>query len=432
LPPAPVEITRPELVGFGENDIGGLNIPLQDPVAMIFNEKMDPNSFDDAVILQSISGMIDGEFSLSSSADSVVIFTPSVSMNPAERYEVTVTGAVRDANGNSMLSPVEDQTDYTTWFFTTGSYAEGGFPYVFISDRLGEIVYRVGSVNAFIDSATISESSQEMRFTPDGSKLIIVNKANPGFLNIVDPETMTLMNSMDVGVGSEHIYLTNEKAYVSDVSGKTITIVDLGSMTIDKTISFDDGFAPRDIVYSVRTERLYLTSNSRNDFAKIRVIDPEDPETAYDIEDVLPTNRSQDMEISPNGDHIFINELRSTNLIIFSLNTETVVSTLTTDYFQNQDGTVSDDAYYLVSTALDNRAGILQIDLGSFAVSAQLELDLTGLSSIGVTHAGELLYVVSPNDSTLKIIETSTLTQISETKVPGALNSVAVSVQNYQ
>lgn len=432
MPPAPVEIKRPELVGFGENDDGGLNVPLMDPVHLIFNEQMDPASFEGNFILHSTSGAIEGEFSTSTSADSVIVFNPSVSMNPAERYTIEVLGGVSDIHGNSRLSPREEQIPRKSWFFTTGDYANNGFPYIYITDRLGELVYRVGQIHTYIDSARMTESSEELRFTPEGSRLVIVNKANPGFLTVVDPATMSVTGTIEAGVGSEHLYLSNDKAYVSDVSGKSVSIINLNSMALESTMSFSDGFSPRDIVYNSISNKIYLSSNSRNDFAKLRVVNADDGNDFYDIEDIMPTDRTEDMEISNDGEYIFLIERRSNILIIFNTSEEAIVDTIHTQYFQNVDGVISQDAYYFISTALDNRSAVFKIDLSTQAVAMQLELDITGLTSLGATAAGELLYVASPNDSTLKIIETSTLTQITEAKVPGSLQSVAVSVLNYQ
>jgi len=235
---------------------------------MNFSESMDPSSFTGAFKMESISGTVPGSFAVSDTSNSTIVFTPSTDMNPAEIYVAKVFGGVRDLNGNSRLSPTEEDIPETTWVFTTGKYAENGFPHVFITDKLGSKIYRVGDLNAYKDSIEITQASQEIRIAPDGTKLFVVNKTNPGKLTVLDPGSFTEISTVNVGTGPENVFLTDEKAYVVDVSGKTISVVDIQTLTLETTVSFSDGFRPRDIVYSAKTNKLYVSSNNLSDFAK--------------------------------------------------------------------------------------------------------------------------------------------------------------------
>jgi YVTN family beta-propeller protein len=428
MAPEPVEIGRPDFIAFAEDDSAGINIPLDDPVVMIFDEKMDVQTFPDNFSLQSISGSINGSFSLSASDDNVVIFTPGQSMNPAERYEVSLSGRIRDANGNAMNSPIEEEVFITTWFFTTGEYAVNGFPYVFVTDKVdGSIIYRIHEIDYLKDQENILDQSSEMRLTPDGSKLIVTNKLIDGTITIVNPANLEEIAKIPVGQGPDHIYVTNEMAFVSNVQEQTIALVDLSSLTVAGTISFTDGFRPRDVVYCTKTNKIYVSSNTTSDFARLRVIDVDNPENFYDVENIMPQKRTKDMEISQDGEYIFLAELQTTNLIIFSTGSETVVSVLEAEFIKNEDGAISTDAYYLVT----NGGGVFKVDLTTISIVDQLELGKTA-TAIAATAAGELLYVVTPTDSSLQIVETSTMTRITEIKVPAALKNVAISNVNYE
>jgi YVTN family beta-propeller protein len=385
-------------------------------------------TFPDNFSLQSISGSINGSFSLSASDDNIVIFTPGKSMSQAERYEVSLSGRIRDANGNAMNSPLEEELFITTWFFTTGEYAASGFPYVFVTDKVdGSIIYRIHEIDYLKDQENILQQSSEMRLTPDGSKLIVTNKLIDGTITIVNPANLEEIAQIPVGQGPDHLYVTNEMAFVSNVQEQTIALVDLSSLSLVGTISFTDGFRPRDVVYSTKTNKIYVSSNTTSDFARLRIIDVDNPENFSDIENVMPQKRTKDMEISQDGEYIFLAELQTTNLIIFNTSSETVVNVLEAEFIKNEDGAISTDAYYLVT----NGGGVFKVDLTTISIVDQLELGKTA-TAIATTAAGELLYVVTPTDSSLQVVETSTMTRITEIKVPAALKNVAISNVNYE
>jgi YVTN family beta-propeller protein len=426
MAPMPTEVTRPDFIGFAGSDSGAINVSLDHPITMIFDEKMDISTFPNNFSLSSFSGEIGGTFSISSAGDSIVIFTPAENMNTAEVYTASVGGGVRDVNGLSRLSPNVDDIPEENSVFTTGAYAENGFPHVFVSDKLGKIIYQVGEIDKYMKQETLTEASREMRVTPDGSKLLVVNKVNPGVLTVINPQSLELITTVNVGSGPDHIFATNSTAYISDVSGKTVSIVNLNSFSLETTFSFTDGFRPRDIVYSDKTNKIYLSSNLTSDYAKIRVIDANNYDSFYDIEDIMPEKRTEDMEISPDGEYIFLAETQTLNLIILSTSSETVVKTLQADLTRNEDGITTEDAYYLVT----NGGGVFKVDYSSLGFTDFTDLGRI-LSSVGATAQGELLYVVSQVDSTIDLVETSTMQKISEIKVPGVLNEIAVSKLNY-
>jgi YVTN family beta-propeller protein len=431
MAPDPVDISRPEFVSFSSDDSAGINVQLDDPIIMTFNKKMDPGTFYDNFTLESISGEINGTFRRDDNADSVVVFTPSENMNSAEVYTASVFGGVRDVNGNSMLSPNEADIPQTTWFFTTGQYAQNGFPHVFFVDRNGVNLFLVQNIDSYLAKTTITTEttygSGEMRFTPDGSKLVIANRLASGTISIFDPETMTEITTVSVGVGPEDLFVSNDKAYVVNISARTISVVDLNSYSELDIIEFSDGFRPRDIVYSETTNKLYVSSNLNTNYGTLRVIDANDYANSYDIEDVTPNGRQTiDMEISKDGQFIFIAEFNTTSMSVFSTSLDSVVKIIDHGTSKNEDGTISADYYYLVS----NDGNVFKIDVNSHAIISQLELGRTA-SGIDVTAADEILYIVTPNDSTAQIIATGTMKVLRNTKIPGILKRVAISVDNY-
>ena len=428
MPPAPVEIERPEFLGFAAQDSGALNVPLTDPVIMFFNEEMDLKTFPDNFELASISGAISGTFAKPDTNPNVVIFTPNEPMNPAEVYYATVRGGVKDVHGNSMVSPIREDEPQTTWFFTTGEYAKGGFPHVFVTDRVaGDRLYLVGKLNQYLQQydQRVSTSSR-MRITPDGNKLLVTNTELNGTVTVLDPATLAVIGTVTVGRGPDALFTTNDRAFVVNKSERTISVINLTSLEVERTITFQDDFRPRDIVYSAATGKLYVSSNSLSDFSRIRVIDAANPTDYHDLTNVLPRRRSRDMEISPDGRYIFIAEDYTSTVVVLDAVKEQVIKILELEFTRTVDGCTGPAAYYVAMYS----GGIYKIGYQSLDVEGLADLGQT-LNAVSATAAGELLYVVAPEDSLLLLVETRTMGAISEIKVPGSLKRVAVSVRNY-
>lgn len=54
------------------------------------------------------------------------------------------------------------------------------------------------------------------------------------------------------------------------------------------------------------------------------------------------------------------------------------------------------------------------------------------MEEMDLTNGDELLYTITPQDSTVHILETRTLKVLSRVKVPGSLKYIAISKNNYQ
>ena len=87
-------------------------------------------------------------------------------------------------------------------------------------------------------------------------------------------------------------------------------------------------------------------------------------------------------------------------------------------------------AAYFRGTGGDNVGGVLKIDVNSNTVADHLEWEYQ-VDQLRLTSAEELLYAVTPIDSTVQIIETKTMKRISSTKVDGSLKYLAITKNNY-
>jgi len=242
MPTAPEEIERPI---FAQIEIGESNlaVPLNNQIRMYFNEAMDLNSFPANVIVESVSGKIEGSFSYGE-ADTVVIYTPLTSYKTAEYYMVSLKGGVRDTHGNSMISPNEEDVPITGWFFTSGEYSNNGYPLAFIRDKSNRnMIYKVGELNVFLDSLLLPApedyQTSALEVEKNSDKLFIVNlKLTDGLVTVIDPGNFSIIKEITVGLGPTNIEFSNEKGYVTNSSAKSFSVIDLNSLTTETTFVF--------------------------------------------------------------------------------------------------------------------------------------------------------------------------------------------------
>lgn len=438
LPPEPVEVERPNFVSFESIGKSGVNVDLNSQIVMDFNEKMDLSTFPGNFEVVGVSGTVAGTFEYSTSADSAVVFTPSSNYQPAEIYEVSVFGGVRDINGNSMISPNDEDEPQTMWFFTGGEYSQDGSPYVFVRDKSSkQVIYRVGNINDYKDNLYVEADEEDFQtsaieISPGAERLFMINlKATAGTVTVIDPQSFTVVGTSEVGLGPTNITFSDSKAYVTNNSGKSFSVIDLNSLQTESTTEFNDGFRPKDVVYSPLTNKLYFYHSTQK---TIRVVDANNYDTFYDLTNILDNSKAIDIEISEDGKYIFLLESNSSRILVMDVNTEHVSKIIDLGFEYNIDGTVGGQNYYVAyyrRISNDDVGGILKIDIPSLNISESLSWEYE-VDQIGLTTAEELLYAVVPSDSTVKMVETKTMRNISQTKVNGSLKYVAVSRSNYK
>ncbi len=432
MPPAPIENERPSFVKIGF-DASNLVFPLDHQVKFYFNEAMDLNSFPSNILVESVSGKIDGTFSYGES-DTIVVYTPISNYNPAEFYTVSVKGGVMDVHGNSMISPNDEDIPETSWFFTSGEYSDNGFPLGFIRDKSNRnMIYKVGELDEFLDSLMLPEpqdyQTAALEVDKNSDKLFIVSiKLADGLVTVVNPDNFTIESQITVGLGPTNIEFGNNKAYVTNASAKSFSVIDLGSLAIETTHVFADDFRPKDVSFSPLNKKLYFYSTTNSD---IKVVDADDFTNSHIVSSGL-TTKPTDIEISSDGRRLYLLGTNSSVISVFDVESETQ-QVLDPGYQYLTDGTMGTDFYYAAyyrGTGGDNIGGILKIDVSSNTVADHLEWEYQ-VDQLRLTSAEELLYAVTPIDSTVQIIETKTMKRISSAKVGGSLKYLAITKNNY-
>lgn len=432
MPSAPEEIERPVFaqIEFGDTN---LNVALNNQIKMYFNEPMDLNSFPSNVTVESISGKIEGAFSYGES-DTIVIYTPLSNYKQAEYYMVSLNGGVRDMHGNSMVSPIEEDIPITAWFFTSGNYSNNGFPYFFMRDRTDRNkIFRAGDLNVSLDNLILPDpvdfQTSAIEIEPNSDNLFVVNlRTTDGQITVVDPNTFSVINQIPVGLGPTNIEFGNQKGYVTNSSGKSFSVINLSSLTTETTFVFPDGFRPNNVSFSSLKSKLYFYNTTNTDLKVVNANDFNDSHIVPSGSATKPT----DIEISPDGRFLYILGTNSSKISLFDVESETS-TTLDYGYQYLTDGVMGTNHYYVAyyrGTGGNNIGGILKVEIGTNTIVGHLEWEYQ-VDQLKLTAAEELLYAVTPIDSTVQVIETSSMHNITNVKVGGNLKYLAVTKNNY-
>ncbi len=422
MPPAPVENTRPQFVQFAPDDSGAYAVGLRDPLTMFFNEPMDLSTFPGNFTLESPQGVIPGSFS---QQDSIVVFTPSQDMAPASYYTATIRGGVRDANGNSLT--LDTEWSASAWFFTAGQYSENGFPRVFIADRSFDRLYLVGNFDEYLSESSEVIQPRGMAFSPDGQRLLVVSKQLNGQLSVLNPAGFSKIQDVPIGSGPEEIAVAADKLFVTDVTGRTISVLGFPGYAPLATISFQDGFSPRDIAYNPANNRVYVSNNVLNKPGTFKVLDANTFQELATLENLLSGRRTEKLQASTDGQWVVIQQEQTDLILLLDANTYQVADTILIPVPQNKDMDIYDNQLYVGSSG----GFLFKYDLNSRLLTATLTFP-SRCDGVAVAPYGEILYATTPVDTLIHVVDIETLSLIRSAKVTAStIAKLVVSPVNY-
>ncbi|MCB0265987.1 MAG: Ig-like domain-containing protein [Calditrichaeota bacterium] len=421
LPTSPQEITRPLFVSFAAEDTGAYAVPLRDPVTVTFNESMDLGSFPAHFSVSSDADVSEGSFSIS---DSVVTFTPTSDLLPATYYRVSISGGVKDANGNSLTLDPDWRAE--TWFYTAGNYSDGGFPHVFIADRSFDALYLMGNFNEYLNETAAVIQPRGMAFSPDGQRLLVVSRQATGKVYELNPADMSIVAEATVDVGPEAIAVAADKIFVCNTSARNISVLAYPGLSEIQKITFSDGFRPRDLIVHPTKNVVYVTSNLLTDPGTMKVISTADFSEIATISGVFSGQRSSRMAISEDGAWLVVQQERSDFIRFIDTGTNAVADSLVIPQPQNKDMDISGENLFVCNTA----GCVYKYDVASRALLDSLVVP-SPCEGLDVSPTGELVYVNTPLDSMVYVLDAKTLNRIRTTKVSNTMARLIVSPENY-
>ena len=194
--------------------------------------------------------------------------------------------------------------------------------------------------------------------SPDNHQLYIVNGApDPGTVEVINLQTEA-KTTIAVGDSPYSIGITpdGKHVYVSNNSGNTISIINTGTNTVEKTITSGLLDGPDGISFTPDGKKAYVNSLSTN---TVLVIDTKTQSVVKSIPvGNYPENGSV---ITPDGRFVYIGNVNSQSLSVIDTATDTTVHAIQLVGVSSPQGLAfSPDGKRLYVT--DSYAGILIID----------------------------------------------------------------------
>jgi len=454
-PAGPVEVKRPEFNSIKTPANGTVAVPLNSDIRFSFSEAIDPSTAPSAITIKhkeldaigtfSNAGSdtlemtiseneVDGEtvYDTSYTMEYFLDFAPSAEYQASSKYDIVITGGLKDLNGNSLS--IDDEYTDNSWFYTAGDYSQGGWYPVYVLDKVNNEILTVSQ----FDSAEVRESGFEsvskIATSPNGQYVLVSNKVSAGYVSVIDANLSSRVD-VPVGIGPDDFVVTNEYAYVINASGNTISAINLSNSTTETNYEFTDGFDPGHIAFSETSNRLYISSASNGAAGLIKILSVN----GSTISEYGTTDLSENVELSRTaaaititGDEVFVLEDLSGNVSVLSLDGlfqeqfvilveeevdgETVVSGDRSRGMSSKNGFV-----YIWS--LDNI--FFKIDATSRTVERYISMSSRGWD-VSFSPTGDLIYVALASDEKILVLEPDFLTELGDAVTSSGARMVAV------
>ena len=474
-----VLVANPTLLYLEPGTALKTEVTVETPVVADFSEPINPftvdlNSF--KLYKGATSGIpVNGKFELLNS-NSRVIFRPAVSLDFSQTYTVELTTGIKDISLPNAGTFQGQTATFTTaaksgtpqiYFISPPSGVIGdtviiggkGFDPDPVKDKVEFYIDGVTFVQAKVKSASLSSlkvavpvgaKSGPIRVTANGAQadylspfdFYIVQKysdpcntvtgsaqtggnshavalditaatayvTNSGTNNVsvIDVASMTVKKTINVGEYPLMIDInpSGTRAYVTNFLSHTVSVIDLASNTVTKTI--DVGYNPDGIKVSPDGKRVYI-AHYNSDYENVSVIDADPASGGFDhvVANINTGTRNKDLDVDANAttmvvtgdDGVRIIEITKTELG-FDYSTYSASSGTKT----SNAAIVTEAGLAIVST-MDGALLFIDINKGSDTFGAVLAKSTSGgkAGDLQPDVSGVFLYVSNPYDNQVTV-----------------------------
>jgi YVTN family beta-propeller protein/VCBS repeat-containing protein len=242
----------------------------------------------------------------------------------------------------------------------------------------------------------------------------------PTVVNIpIAPAPIAKLAEIGAADDAHAVVVTATRAYVTNRTAGTVTVIDTASNTVIGTIAV--GPTPDALVINPTGTKLYVTSLDNN---TVNVVDT----TTKAITKTFTVAKPSAIAMSSSGNAVYVSSLDAGTVTKISTSTLTVSGTvkLPTGYRPTGLVVTSDgQKIYVIST---KPGGIGSVDVFQYAATSTVPVTgLTGTpTALAISKDNKRLYV-SSNDGKITVIDTATKTVVATHTLGGELAAVAVS-----
>jgi|GEM_PF-3077897 len=448
MPPAPTEFSRPEFIRFDDAVDSAFAVPVDQDVAMIFNEPMNLKTFQNGFTLYAFDHEVTGSFSAENFDETVnitddstaevprqrVVFRPDQPLKESRIYTVKLNNLIRDDAGNDNLRGNQITLDSTwtksTYFFSEGDYSQNGaYQLAVLEDRNDAVLVYDGYKTQTDSTGGFSSPADILSFGEgDNAYVLVSERTASSTIAFYSVTQKSVTDRVEVGVGAEQLVSDGSAVYCALTSEEAITkISNVGGGNDTLHYVYSD-YSVRNI--AVGNDRLYISSDDNNNPGEVRILSVSDlsPVTSVTIDTILSDRRTNELVVSPDGQYLFASEERTNLVGIWDLSSNEFETRIQLPTERNQAmtaGSFAGDDFVLVA----NSSGwIYKIDAAGLMVTDSLHVSEHGIEDFALTPQNELAFVSVPDDEVIYGITTKPLKIVK--KMPATPNMEVFTLVN--
>jgi YVTN family beta-propeller protein len=303
-------------------------------------------------------------------------------------------------DGDAADSPPSSAPTSATANANAGLYGVGVSPdnrRVYVSHLNANAVTVIdGSTGLLIGTAPVGSKPLGLAVDDTSGDLYVANYA-AGTVTRINGSTLQ-PDAVPIKVGKQPqsiiVLPGTETAYVTNVGDDTVSVLDLSTSKVVKTIRVGD--RPLNITTDSKGRRVYVTNV---DSRSVSVIDTETQSVRTLQVDAVP----HDIAVSPDSDLLYLTSEKSSQITVLDVDGGSSPAPITLGA-PLTDLAISPDGKRLYATSA---LQVAVVDTGTGA-SAAGEIPVEGPAGIAVSPDGNRLYVTANGTSTLTTIDTAT------------------------
>lgn len=410
-PTAPTEIDRPVFQSLSPKS-GAMAVVTGSTVKMLFNERMDPESFQGQFVLRDAKGVsVSGAFAI---LDTAVTFSPATPLAEASLYYAVLRGRVRDAQRSSISlnlggEPILDDTTLidSAWFYTEGNYSKSGFYRVYVRDRQSGSVRVFGNLDEPIAQPGGFTAPEGMALSSDG-KWLFVSSTNSDSVAVINALQNTISKMLSVGAYPSAMTSIGNYVYVICINGSMLVKINASTQSIDKT--FNLGFFPGQLAVSQDGGTLYTIDQVTRDLVLINASDGV-------VAKRVPNGATQvvkgELNMHPASGRVFVCDALGHKVMTFAPNATAFQTVQTFTNSVEPLMAAFDASSYFIAAGKT----IYRYDLNSNVLIGSISFTGT-VKSVAVLPSYDLLYATV--NSNVAIVDIGTMTGLREIGLPSS------------
>ncbi|HEX2787543.1 MAG TPA: YncE family protein [Ignavibacteria bacterium] len=155
-------------------------------------------------------------------------------------------------NGSILLNKITPHINHNAIFSPDGSEIWSA-----MMSASGKVFMYSATTYLLKDSITVGSQPSEVTFSADGSIAFVANGGSDD-VTAINVSTKTVITTLIVGANPVGAWTgTNNKMYVDNEEGMTISVIDVASLQVEETVNL--GFKPGFAAYNQQTDELWVT-----------------------------------------------------------------------------------------------------------------------------------------------------------------------------